>query len=213
MRLFGADPETTLPEWSDADYEVARNMRVDGKSSSEIAAAFGNPRARNSVIGRLARKFGRMAPRVRVPTARTVNAAAAAERRAERQRAMDERRAAAKTPRTLAEVRERQAAIGRALIAKVEAQQKHVADIKARIGSPRFLPPPGETELEYAGPDLKALGKARYRPVLAVDNPAFVKVEPTPDLYSHMRSERGLSAALAALTRDRKTGEIFHGQA
>ena len=44
-----------------------------------------------------------------------------------------------------------------------------------------------------------------------IDNPAFVKVEREPDFYAHMRTDRGLSDALAALTRDRKTGEIFHG--
>ena len=34
-----------------------------------------------------------------------------------------------------------------------------------------------------------------------VANPAFVKVEKPVDMYAHMRTERGLSDALAALTR------------
>lgn len=203
MIPFGADPATSLPAWSDQDLQTARAMRDDGKSSSEIAAAFGNPRARNTVIGRLARAFGRMPPKSRNPSKRTLNAAAAAERRAERQRAMVERQEAAKTPQTLAERRERAMAKGREIIAKVEA--KAAAAQRSAAGLRKFLNLPNPPmPVDDNAPDEIAvdLPPRRYRPVLAADNPGFVaKVEKPWDPYSHMRSEEGLSRALAGLSK------------
>jgi DNA-binding CsgD family transcriptional regulator len=100
------------------------------------------------------------------------------------------------------------------------AKRAHAAIFAQRLGAPppraKREKPPG-LSAQARTERLKAvMGRAAIAKfeLTLIDNPAFVApVEPEPDVYAHMRSERSLSDALAALTRDRKTGEIFHGQA
>lgn len=53
-----------------------------------------------------------------------------------------------------------------------------------------------------AAAETKKAKSARQR----AHNPGFVRPEPWPDLYSHLRSDAAYRAALAALTRPAKVG-------
>jgi hypothetical protein len=203
--------------------EIARLMRADGKSAAEIAAAFGNPRARNTVIGRLARAFGRMAPRPRQATISASPKRAPPKRERPpvlahlgRDGVVARRHAAptAKPPKppkvpltgqALADRKAECKAKQLAVIAKVEAAESE----KARRGPGnlawrRATSPALGNPLDFVDSPNEAvpeLAPRRYRPVLAADNPAFVKAEKPADLYAHMRSDRGYFDAIAALSR------------
>lgn len=196
-------PDTKV-DWTDDRIAMMRRMWPDSfVDASQIACALGCGATKNAVIGKACR-LG-LGPKPQSSEARQRGQAAGAATK----------RARSKRPRivsgkALAERREQQLAIGLAAIAKVEAEAGARQNKESLFGTSRIK------MLSFDGPLEEmpiALQPKRFRPVLAADNPTIVKVEKAWDPYSHMRSARALGDALAALTRDRKTGEIFHGQA
>lgn len=166
-------------------------------SCPQIAVEIGGGATKNSVIGR-ARRL-KLGPKPRSSEAKQcgqADGAATKRARSERERVV--------SGHALAERRERQAAIGRATIAKVEAQQARVR----RQGPHSHASVMGTTKgfihsidgVESV--DVPELPPERFRPVVASDNPAFVtRVEKPWDPYSHLRTERGYHDAIAALSR------------
>jgi len=115
-------------------------------------------------------------------------------------------------PKPLISGQSHQARGGATKRAKSEQQRvvsmQALAERRKAISSPQALAEHREKQAA-AGPAAIAAVE-----LALINNPRFVaRVEKPADLYAHMRSDKGYQDALAALSRDRKTGEIFHGRA
>lgn len=180
-----------------------------GKSATEVATiVLGNACARNVVIGRVNRARGPAAEAAKA--AHSANMPDGPRKRggAVRPRPVPEYTPIGFNSRTkppkasakdLPKIRAKRAAEGRAVIAKVEASAARPNKV-AMFGSSKARMMSFEGSLEEM-PVLE-LPPRRYRPTLAVINSAFVAALEKPfDAYAHLRSDRSLHDALAALTR------------
>ena len=190
---------------------------ADGASASDIAVEFGV--TRNIVIGIIHRSRGEDAE-----AAKRMHTAAVAQRsvsyQLHRRNPHPEPLVASPAAKreghkpvilvlSIAERREKAAAEGKAIIARVEAEQ---AQKRGNVPASRAALRRVNNGIPYANPlnfldgehieSVSYLPPRRYRPTLATANPRFIaKVEKPFDPYSHMRSEEGLSRAIAALSR------------
>jgi hypothetical protein len=127
-----------LPPWSEDDYDRALAMWRDRVSARQIAIAFGNPAARNTVIGRIQRRIGR--GHGTPPHGREVAFACLPPK--QQPKNPPDPPKPPKTPAQLLRARRAQAAAEyRAMIAKLEAPKLTVID------NPAFVAPEPEPDL------------------------------------------------------------------